>query len=99
MIWLWDKDSNSDLGPATVGVVCVLQYFDPADPGNPRDVEAARFVEYLYNEWFLNSILKGDYDTNLDGIIQPHEQRPHMVRECDFLGLNYYARWVARAPA
>lgn len=92
----WDKESSSHLGPATVGVVCVLQYFEPADPGSPRDVEAARFVEYLYNEWSLNSVTKGDFDVDLDGVIQPHEQRPHMVRGCDFIGVNYYTRWFVK---
>lgn len=92
----WDNTTMSDLGPATVGVVCVLQYFEPENSENSLDITASNFVEYLYNEWFLNSIFRGDYDLNLDGVIQPEEQRPQMVKGCDFIGLNYYARWKVR---
>ena len=92
----WDVDSVSDLGPATVGVVCVLQYYEPYDPLNELDVASSKFVEYIYNEWFLNSIFRGEYDMDTDKIIQPEEHLPHMVKGCDFLGLNYYTRWRIR---
>lgn len=92
----WDTESMSDLGPASVGVVCVLQYYEPDDPSNSLDVAASRFVEYVFNEWFLNSILRGDYDMNTDLVVQPEEHLPHMVKGCDFLGLNYYTKWRIR---
>ncbi|MFQ6053143.1 MAG: family 1 glycosylhydrolase [Candidatus Bathyarchaeia archaeon] len=92
----WDRCSASDLGPASVGVVVVLQYYEPEDPMDDLDAAASDFVEYLYNEWYLNSILRGDYDMNLDGVIQPEEQWPHMVKGCDFIGVNYYSRWRVR---
>ena len=94
LVKTWDTESMSEHGPATVGVVCVLQYYEPKDPLNPKDVQAAEFVEYMYNEWFLNSIIKGDYDLDLDGIIQSEEQWSHLVSGCDFIGLNYYSRWL-----
>jgi beta-galactosidase len=92
----WDTETMLDLGPASVGVVCVLQYYEPDDPSNDLDVAASGFVEYVFNEWFLNSILRGDYDMDTDMIIQPEEHLPHMVKGCDFLGLNYYTRWRIR---
>jgi beta-galactosidase len=92
----WDTESMSDLGPASVGVVCVLQYYEPDDPSNALDVAASGFVEYVFNEWFLNSILRGDYDMDTDMVIQPEEHLPHMVKGFDFLGLNYYTRWRIR---
>ena len=90
---MWDTKSMSDLGPASVGVVCVLQYYEPDDPSNALNVAASGFVEYIFNEWFLSSILRGDYDMNTDMVVQPEEHLPHMVKGCDFLGLNYYTRW------
>ena len=92
----WDTMSMSDLGPASVGVVCVLQYYEPDDPSNALDVVASNFVEYIFNEWFLNSIFRGDYDMNTDMVVQPEEHLPHMVKGCDFIGLNYYTRWRIR---
>lgn len=92
----WDNTSLSGLGPASVGVVCVLQYYEPENPKNKLDVAASDFNEYLYNEWYLNSVFRGDYDMNLDGVIQPEEKLPHMVKGCDFIGLNYYSRKKVR---
>ena len=89
----WDTKSYSDLGPCTVGLVPVLQVFTPYDKGNPKDVEASKLIDYAFNEWGLNAVIHGDYDMNLDYIIQPEEQLPHLVKGCDFFGVNYYSRW------
>ena len=85
----WDKASISEKGPAAVGIVVVLMHYEPADLTNPADVSACDFVRYMYNEWYLNAIIKGDYDLDLDRLIQPDEQLPHTVKGCDFIGVNY----------
>jgi beta-galactosidase len=92
----WDRTSISDKGPATVGIVVVLMHYEPADSSSPEDVSACDFVRYTYNEWYLNAIIKGDYDLDLDRLIQPDEQWPHTVKGCDFIGVNYYARWLVK---
>lgn len=89
----WDKTSFSELGPCTVGLVPVLQVFAPYDPSDKKDVEAARLIDYAFNEWGLNAVFHGDYDMNLDYLIEPEEQKPYTVKGCDFLGVNYYSRW------
>jgi beta-galactosidase len=89
----WDKASVSDYGPATVGIVSVLQAYHPSDPSNRLDVEACRIIDYAFNEWCLNSVFRGEYDMNLDMVIQPMEKWPHLVKGCDFLGINYYSKW------
>ena len=89
----WDKTSFSELGPCTIGLVPVLQVFAPYDPNDQRDVEAARLIDYAFNEWGLNAVFHGDYDMNLDYIIEPGEQKPYTVKGCDYLGVNYYSRW------
>lgn len=88
----WDDVSTSRFGPAFVGVVYDLQYFVPNDKKNRNDVRVTKFYEYIWNEWFLNAVLKGDYDINLDGIIDADEQFPHLVKGCDYLGVNHYFR-------
>ncbi len=89
----WDIFSFSDLGPCTVGLVPVLQVFAPYDPDDPNDVAASKLIDYAFNEWGLNAVIHGDYDMNLDYVIQPEEQFPHLVNGCDFFGVNYYSRW------
>jgi len=93
----WDKEKASPLGPATVGVVVVLQAFKPDNPNRPEDVEASRFVEYMFNEWNLNAVFHGDYDMNADMVIQPGEQHPWLVKGCDYIGVNYYTKWRVRS--
>ncbi len=92
----WDRISISDLGPCTVGLVPVLQVFAPYDPDDPKDVAASKLIDYAFNEWGLNAVIHGDYDMNLDYVIQPEEQLPHLVNGCDFFGVNYYSRWKVR---
>lgn len=93
----WDRASCSAYGPAYVGVVHNPQYYEPFNKDSREDVRAARFVEYEWNEWILNMILKGDYDLNLNMRIEKDEQRPSLVKGCDFIGVNYYSRNRIRA--
>jgi len=93
----WDRSSCSAYGPARVGVVHNPQYYEPYDRGSKVDVEASRFVEYVRNEWILNMIVRGDYDLNLNRVIERDEQRPSLVKGCDFIGVNYYMRNRIRA--
>lgn len=88
----WDKVSCSPYGPAYVGIVHCPQYYEPFDRASKDDIKAARFVEYFQNEWILNMVLKGDYDLNLNMLIEDNEQRPNLVKGCDFIGINYYSR-------
>jgi beta-galactosidase len=84
----WDSISVSDYGPATVGLVSVLQAYHPSDPTNQLDVKACEIIDYAFNEWCLNSVFRGEYDMNLDKVIQPTERWPHLVKGCDFLGMR-----------
>jgi len=93
----WDKEKASPLGPATAGVVVVLQAFEPDDPKKPEDVAASRLVEYMFNEWNLNAVFHGDYDMNADMVIQPAEQHPWLVKGCDYIGVNYYTKWRVKS--
>jgi len=92
----WDRHGASPLGPSTVGLVAVLQHYEPADPASPDDAWMSQYIDYAFNEWNLNAVFHGDYDMNLDQLVEPSEQLPHQVRGCDYLGVNYYARWRVR---
>jgi beta-galactosidase len=92
----WDRREASPLGPSTVGLVAVLQHYEPADPSSPDDAWMSRFIDYAFNEWNLNAVFHGDYDMNLDQVVEPWEQLPHQVKGCDYLGVNYYTKWRVR---
>jgi len=92
----WDRHEASPLGPSTVGLVTVLQHYEPADPSDPDDAWMSQFIDYAFNEWNLNAVFHGDYDMDLDQVVEPWEQLPHQVKGCDYIGVNYYARWSVR---
>lgn len=93
----WDKMACSDFGSAYVGIVHNPQYYQAFNKDSEADVKAAQFVEYLYNEWILNMIMKGNYDLNLNMVIEKDEQHPDLVKGCDFIGVNYYTRNIIKS--
>ncbi|HEX8730214.1 MAG TPA: GH1 family beta-glucosidase [Ktedonobacterales bacterium] len=89
---------------ARVGIA--LNLF-PIFAGDPRS-ETLRAVEQahrFHNRWFLDPLFRGEYAPSLfDDLgatpppIQDGDMRTISV-PIDFLGVNYYNRWIVRAPA
>ena len=77
---------------ARVGGVPNLVAVRPSDPDNPDDVQAAENLDYVYNRAWMNAALKGEFDRDLDGVID--EVRDDMGM--DFIGVNYYTRITAK---
>jgi len=88
----WDTESASRFGPSHVGAVVNPQLYEPHNPQRKLDIEAARSIEYVMNEWYLNAALRGEYDMNLNMIIEPNEAVKTIAKGCDFIGVNYYNR-------
>jgi beta-glucosidase/6-phospho-beta-glucosidase/beta-galactosidase len=64
------------------------------------DLIPARHADYLFNRLFLNAVVRGREDLNVDGRIGPGERHPERAGKADFIGLNYYFRGrVSRLPA
>jgi beta-glucosidase/6-phospho-beta-glucosidase/beta-galactosidase len=82
-------DADGDGKAARVGIVYNLQSAAPSDPTDPTDVKGAKNLDYLMNKVFLNAIIKGDLDANLDGNTV---HRADLEKRVDVLGVNYYAR-------
>lgn len=80
-------DADGDGKASEVGLVYATAPIQPKDPKNSYDVEAAKNIFYLYNLAFLNAVVKGDLDDDLDGIA---EHRDDLANRMDYLGLNYY---------
>lgn len=89
-------DADGDSRPARVGLVYNVTPAAPRDPQSPLDVQGARDVYYIYNEFFLNAVLRGDVDEALDG--NPRRD-PALVGRMDYLGVNYYTRVLVDGTA
>lgn len=68
-----------------------------------EDVEAARLLDGYVNRWWLDPLFKGAYPQDIwehrpcRPVIEPEDHAFLGIRP-DFLGINYYNRFVARAP-
>jgi beta-glucosidase len=84
---------------AEVGIVVNLSPVEPAS-GSAEDADAARAADCHFNRWFLEPLFRGAYPDDLpfappveDGDLEA------IAAPLDFLGVNYYQRFVARAGA
>ncbi|MEW5853507.1 MAG: glycoside hydrolase family 1 protein [Myxococcota bacterium] len=89
-------DADGDGRMSQVGIVYNMAPSAPKDPNNPGDVQAAEDIYYLYNTAFLNGVVKGDFDPDLDGVA---EHRDDMAGRMDYLGINYYTRVVVQGSS
>jgi beta-glucosidase len=78
---------------AKVGPVVHQRVVEPNDPTDQDDAAAALRVRYVNNLWFLNAVVKGDWDQDLDGSLDgPNDKRAHpaLAHRADYIGVNYY---------
>ncbi len=83
-----------------VGIVHHLRAVEPKDPTDKDDVAAAERVRYFNNTWFLNAVVRGDFDDDFDQKYDgPNDRKadPALVNRSDYLGINYYTSILASA--
>jgi beta-glucosidase len=95
-------DADGDGVAASVGLSMSVQDWEPSranvHSGNPDDVAARDRFVYVFHYLYIDSIVNGSFDTNIDGT--PDEQHPEWAGRLDWLGLQYYFRaGVTAQPA
>lgn len=80
-------DADGDGFATRLGLVNPLAPILPKDPESRVDRLAVKNLGYLLNELFLNAVINGDLDADLDGVA---ERRQDLVGKSDYFGLNYY---------
>jgi beta-glucosidase/6-phospho-beta-glucosidase/beta-galactosidase len=84
-----DADGNGSL--AEIGIVYPIAPAIPKNPDSVIDKRGAENVFYLNNQLFLDGVLNGTMDANIDG--RPDgPARDDLKGRCDWLGINYYTR-------
>jgi beta-glucosidase len=81
---------------AHVSVAQNQAVFVPSD-GSAAAIAAAIQLAYIWNDAFLDAVVRGDVDANFDGDYDdPGEGRGIVVlrRSADYVALNYYTRFV-----
>ena len=87
-------DADGDGKAALVSLAKHQRTFHPLDSTSAGDVAAAAHVEYLWNQWFPNVVILGNWDDDFDGTYTgPNDKMndPTLKGRADFLGINYYS--------
>lgn len=79
-------DADGDGKPSWVGVVYPLVPIAPSSDFF-LDTQAARDIDYLWNRAYLNAVVLGKYDQNLDGNTV---DRADLAGRMDYVGVNWY---------
>jgi beta-glucosidase/6-phospho-beta-glucosidase/beta-galactosidase len=82
-------DADNDGTAAWVGMENLAVEVVPLSK-SAADADAAKHVDYLVNQQFLNGVVHGDIDLDLDGVAESHDDS--IANTLDFIGLNYYQR-------
>jgi beta-glucosidase len=87
-------DADRDGVAANVGLSLSTAYWvasrDAKPSTKPADVAARERILYLFHHLYIDSILNGTWDANLDGTVD--EQHPEWKGRLDWLGVQYYSR-------
>jgi beta-glucosidase len=75
---------------ARVGIAHHMRIFHALHTRNPLDALTARLQDNLFNQSFLNALLKGRWGNLIMGRGAPSARR--LRRTLDWIGLNYYTR-------
>jgi len=91
-----DNDSPS---AAWVGVIHNMIPTQPLDPSNHLDQEASDLMDRIHNRLFVEATVSGWFDSNLNGVRDRGETIPHLSNKLDWLGVNYYTRYVVKGTS
>ena len=87
-------DADGDGQAADVGFSLSVIDLVPTRMGaisaDPEDIAARDRIEYIYHFLYVDSLLNGTFDSDLDGM--PDEQHPEWQGKVDWLGVQYYFR-------
>ena len=88
-----DEKSSS---AADVGLIHNVVPAQPFSPSKKSDVKAAEFMDNMHNHFFIRAICEGWVDKNFNGVKEEGEVKDYLGQRLDWLGVNYYSRFVMR---
>jgi beta-galactosidase len=88
-----DEDSPS---PANVGLIHNVVPTEPFNEKEELHVKAAKFMGDMHNHFFPQAVAYGWLDENFNGIREKAEIKDYLGQRVDWLGINYYTRFVIK---
>lgn len=95
---------QSDCRKGKIGIVQYSSDIYPAT-SSPEDAETARLVDGICNRWFWDPVMKGSYPQDILDFfernyrlraIRPGDETLFKENPVDFLGVNYYTRFIVK---
>ncbi len=90
------KADEDSLVPADIGLIHNVIPARPLSPESKADGKAAEFIDHMHNHFFLESACSGWLDKNFNGIQNKEEVKNYTGQRLDWLGVNYYTRFVVK---
>jgi beta-glucosidase len=90
-------DADGDGRPAIVGFAKQLPQLEPENAFNPLDGLRAWFEDRVFNRAVLDAPITGDIDLFIPGGGRIRRRIPELERAQDYVGINYYTRFMVRA--
>jgi beta-glucosidase len=88
-------DADGDGHPTRVGMAVNMNVFEPAT-GSPEDAMMAGFFDDIFNEMVPRAVATGRARVSLPGVVDLDEAVPGLQGTFDYLGINYYQRFLVR---
>jgi len=90
------KADSESPSPAYVGLIHNVIPAQPLHASEKLDVEAVSFMDNMHNQFFPRAVVEGWLDENLNGVKERNEVKGYLANSLDWLGVNYYTRFVIK---
>jgi beta-galactosidase len=87
------KKIDSD---TTVGLIHNVIPARPFSSKRKSDTKAAEFMDNMHNHFFVQAVCNGWLDESLNGVKEKEEVKNYLGQRLDWLGVNYYTRFVVK---
>jgi beta-galactosidase len=88
-----DDDSRNQANVGLIHNVIPIKAFDEKDEAH---FKAAKFMDSMHNHFFPQAVADGWLDENFNGVKEKAEVKSYLGRRLDWLGVNYYTRFVIK---
>lgn len=92
-----DIDADGDGAASFVGITMTANDVYPENPASAQQQLAAESMNYVYNDWVLQTLTRGVLDVDLDGDVEPGSvtdpdegEYPELANRLEFIGVQYY---------
>ncbi|OGQ26795.1 MAG: hypothetical protein A2138_03275 [Deltaproteobacteria bacterium RBG_16_71_12] len=92
-----DVDADGDGAASFVGLTMTANDVYPENPDSAQQQLAVESMNYVYNDWVLQTLTDGALDVDLDGDVEPGSvtdppegEYPELAGKLEFIGVQYY---------